>query len=120
MLEEAMRQSDVDPSGAKFLTEPTVLRAMRQAALDAGSGMFAAPTANSIIGYETLTSTLFTDDNIYMVQPQEVVCCEWGGLNIMVDPYTEAHKDVVRIIANMYADAAILRTDAVKGGDIGS
>ena len=55
-----------------------------------------------------------------MVQPQEVVCCEWGGLNIMVDPYTEAHKDVVRIIANMYADAAILRTDAVKGGDIGA
>ena len=120
LLEEAMRQSDVDPSGAKFLTEPTVLRRMRRAALDAGSGMFAAPNANSIIGYETLTSTLFTDNNIYMVQPQEVVCCEWGGLNIMVDPYTEAHKDVVRIIANMYADAAILRNDAVKGGDIGS
>ena len=118
LLEELMRADDVDPSGAVFLTEPGVLRALRQASLDAGSGMFAAPNANSIIGYNTVTSTLIGDDLIYMIQPQEVVTCEWGGLNIMVDPYTEAHKDTVRIIANMYADVAVLRTDGVKGGDL--
>ncbi len=118
LMEEVMRNADVDPSGSKFLTEPSVLRKLRRAALDAGSGMFAAPSADNVIGYEAMTSTLFGDDQLFLVQPQEVVCCEWGGLNIMVDPYTEAHKDVVRIIANMYADAAILRQDAVVGGDL--
>lgn len=118
LMEEVMRNADVDPSGSKFLTEPSVLRKLRRAALDAGSGMFAAPSADNVIGYEAMTSTLFGDDQLFLVQPQEVVCCEWGGLNIMVDPYTEAHKDVVRIIANMYADAAILREDAVVGGDL--
>lgn len=118
LMEEAMRNADVDPAGAKFITEPTMLRKLRRAALDTGSGMFAAPSANNVIGYETLTSTLITDDQIFLAQPQEVVCCEWGGLNIMVDPYTEAHKDVVRIIANMYADCTLLRTDAVIGYDV--
>lgn len=118
LMEEALRAADVDPAGAKFITEPGILRQLRTASLDAGSGMFAAPNANSVIGYDTITSTLVGDDQIFLAQPQEVVCCEWGGLNIMVDPYTEAHKDVVRIIANMYADCTLLRTDAVIGYDV--
>ena len=118
LMEEALRANDVDPAGAKFVTEPGILRRLRTASLDTGSGMFAAPNANNVIGYECLTSTLISDDQIFMAKPEEVVCCEWGGLNIMVDPYTEAHKDVVRIIANMYADCTLLRTDAVIGYDV--
>lgn len=118
LMEQALRDADVDPAGAKFVTEPSVLRRLRTASLDAGSGVFAAPNANNVIGYDCLTSTLISDDQIFMAKPEEVVCCEWGGLNIMVDPYTEAHKDVVRIIANMYADCTLLRTDAVIGYDI--
>lgn len=117
-MEEALRAADVDPAGAKFVTEPGILRALRTATLDAGSGMFAAPNANNVIGYECITSTLVADDQIFLAKPEEVVCCEWGGLNIMVDPYTEAHKDVVRIIANMYADVTLLRNDAVIGYDV--
>ena len=118
LMEQALRDADVDPAGAKFVTEPGILRQLRTASLDAGSGVFAAPNANNVIGYECLTSTLIADDQIFLAQPQEVVCCEWGGLNIMVDPYTEAHKDVVRIIANMYADCTLLRHDAVIGYDV--
>ena len=118
LMEEALRAADVDPAGAKFVTEPGILRQLRQASLDAGSGIFAAPNANNVIGYDCITSTLISDDQIFMAKPEEVVCCEWGGLNIMVDPYTEAHKDVVRIIANMYADCTLLRTDAVIGYDV--
>jgi len=114
-LEELLREGDVDPAGAFFLTEPTLYRDMRQATLDAGSGVFAATSASRIGEYEAIVSTLFTNGNAYMVKPEDLVVAEWGGLNLQVDPYTEAHLDVVRIIANMYVDCKILRAAGVKG-----
>ena len=114
-LEELLREGDVDPAGAFFLTEPTLYREMRQATLDAGSGVFAATSASRIGEYEAIVSTLFTNGNAYLVKPEDLVVAEWGGLNLQVDPYTEAHKDVVRIIANMYVDCKILRAAGVKG-----
>lgn len=114
-LEQLLREGNVDPIGAYILTEPTLYRNLRQATLDAGSGVFAADSVSRIGDYSAIVSTLFTDGNAYMVKPEDMVVAEWGGLNIMVDPYTEAHKDVVRIIANMYVDCGILRTAGVKG-----
>jgi HK97 family phage prohead protease/HK97 family phage major capsid protein len=117
LLEEALRDAGVDYTGAYFLMEAGAFKTLRRATLDAGSGLMAAPDRNNVIGYPTLVSSLFTDDNVYMVQPADLVCAEWGGINIMVDPYTEAHKDVVRIVANMYMDCAILREAGVQGYD---
>jgi HK97 family phage prohead protease/HK97 family phage major capsid protein len=114
-LEELLREGDVDPAGAFFLTEPTLYRDMRQATLDAGSGVFAATSASRIGEYEAIVSTLFTDGHAYLVKPEDLVVAEWGGLNLQVDPYTEAHLDVVRIIANMYVDCKILRAAGVQG-----
>lgn len=114
-LEQLLREGNVDPIGAYILTEPTLYRNLRQATLDAGSGVFAADSVSRIGDYSAIVSTLFTDGNAYMVKPDDMVVAEWGGLNIMVDPYTEAHNDVVRIIANMYVDCDILRTAGVKG-----
>jgi HK97 family phage major capsid protein len=115
LLEEALRDAGVDYEGAYFLMEAGAFKTLRRATLDAGSGLMAAPDRNNVIGYPTLVSSLFTDDNVYMVQPADLAVAEWGGINIMVDPYTEAHKDVVRIVANMYVDCAILRAAGVKG-----
>ena len=117
-LEELLREGNVDPAGAYILTEPTLYREMRRATLDAGSGLFAATSASRVGDYNAIVSTMFTDGNAYMVKPEDVVCAEWGGINIQVDPYTLAHKDVVRIIANQYVDCKILRAAGVVGVDL--
>jgi hypothetical protein len=117
-LEELLREGNVDPAGAYILTDPTLYRLMRRASLDAGSGLFAANSASRVGDYNAIVSTLFSNGNAYMVKPEDVVCAEWGGVNIQVDPYTLAHKDVVRIIANMYVDCKILRSAGVVGVDL--
>lgn len=114
-LEEALRDAGVNYEGSYFLMEAGAFRQLRRATLDSGSGLFAAPDRNNVIGYPALVSSLFTDDTVYMVQPTDLVVAEWGGINILVDPYTEAHKDVVRIVANMYTSCAITRAAGVQG-----
>ena len=89
-LEQLLREGNVDPAGAFFLTEPTLYRQMRQATLDAGSGIFAATSASRIGEYEAIVSTLFTDGNAYMVKPEDLVVAD-GGLN--TGRSTEAHHE---------------------------
>lgn len=39
----------------------------------------------------------------------ELIICEWGGLDITVDPYTLASKGQVRVIASMFVDGGLRR-----------
>lgn len=42
----------------------------------------------------------------------------WGGVDLTVDPYTKAADGQIRIVVNMYVDAAILREEAFVAGDL--
>lgn len=43
----------------------------------------------------------------------------WGGVDLTVDPYTKAADGQIRLVVNMYVDAAILREEAFVTGEIG-
>ena len=39
----------------------------------------------------------------------------WGGINLIIDPYTDADYGVTRIIANIYRDVEILNYNGFDG-----
>ena len=47
---------------------------------------------------------------IIFLDPADIFFAVFGGLDVTVDPYTDAHKGQVRLIADYYADGAIRRT----------
>jgi HK97 family phage major capsid protein len=44
----------------------------------------------------------------------DLIIGQWGGYDILVDPYTQAHLGEVRILVNCYFDAAVARTASFK------
>lgn len=42
----------------------------------------------------------------------------WGGVDLTVDPYTQAGNGKIRLVVNMYVDAAILREEAFVTGEV--
>jgi hypothetical protein len=40
---------------------------------------------------------------------KEIITGQWGGMNLIVDPYTDAARGVVRVIANEYRDVQTLQ-----------
>ena len=44
----------------------------------------------------------------------------WGGIDITVDPYTQAGNGAIRLVVNVYMDAALhtAATNVIKFGDI--
>lgn len=42
----------------------------------------------------------------------------WSGLDLIVDPYTQAHKGAVRLVVNMYVDFGVARPETLVAGKL--
>lgn len=110
-LEEELMVDNVDSANIRILASPAAYRQNRQLSLDAGSGLlFASSPADrrEVLGYGTVVSSSVDTGHLYMMDATRAVQCRWGGLNLIIDPYTDADKGVVRIIANVYRQFACL------------
>lgn len=116
-VEAALLALDVDLDNVVAISAANAYRTMRALSFDAGSGdLFAgSPLARtSIAGYDTVVSSQATSQTISFFDKTQLVTAQWGGLNLIVDPYTDAAKGVVRIIANEYRDVQALQEGSFK------
>lgn len=67
---------------------------------------------NEINGYPVLCSSAVTDKGIVMGNFSDLVIGQWGGIDLTVDPYTQAANNKVRLVINAYFDAKVRRADA--------
>jgi len=120
ILEEELMVDNVDNGNIRVLASPTAYRKNRQLSLDAGSGLlFASSPADrqTVLGYGTVINSSVTAGELYMMDANRAVQCRWGGLNLIIDPYTDADKGVVRIIANVYRQFACLTNMTNRGSN---
>ena len=110
LMEEDLLTANAFASNAKFLMHPKVLRNLKRAALDAGSGKFAAE-GQSIYGYPAIvTTTEMTNVEAMFADFSDLAVAYWGGIDVLVDPYTSGASGLVRVIANAHVDAAPRRS----------
>lgn len=117
-LEEDLMGRDVDLNMVKILCAPGAYRVARTLSLDAGSGfLFAASPLErrNVLGYDTVVSSQVTAGEFFMFDYTQLVTGEWGGLNLIIDPYTDAHLGVVRILANVYKSVTTLQDECFDG-----
>lgn len=120
-----------NPAGANLalLMDPTMAASLKNVSQSAGGPI--ANVSNEILGYRVFTSTnvsaktvvaktyfsgITSTTNetsvrpIYFLDPADIFYATFGNLDVTIDGFTEAHKGVVRLIADYYADGAIRRT----------
>ena len=117
-LEAALLGADVDLANIKVLASSTAFREARTLSLDSGSGMLMGTSPLdrlNVIGYDTVVSSSVTAGDMHFLDNTQCVMGNWGGLNIMVDPYTDANYGIVRIIANAYKSFKTLQGAGFKG-----
>ena len=119
-LEAALMGRDVPLENVVALSGAAAYRAMRALSHDAGSGMLFAgsPLENrDVMGYPTMVSSQMggSGKHFFMFDKEQVVTGTWGGLNLIIDPYTDADHGVTRIIANVYRDVEILNYNGFDG-----
>lgn len=117
-LEEKLLENDVDLGNVVGLSGATAYRELRTLSHDAGSGMlFAESPLNrrQVMGYATTISSSVTATEFYMVDRTQLITGTWGGLNLIIDPYSDADYGVTRIVANVYRNVLTLQADGFEG-----
>ena len=66
---------------------------------------------NEVNGYPVLTTGNCA--GVAFGKWDELVIAQWGSLDIIIDPYTQAKKNAVRIVVNAFFDAKPRRSEAI-------
>ena len=67
---------------------------------------------NELNGYPVMCTSAVTGKGVIMANWSDLVIGQWGGIDLVVDPYTQAANGKVRLVINAYFDAKPRRTGA--------
>ena len=114
---------NADVGSLSYLTNSKVRGQAKQTIVDSGSGRYIWPVnAEEVNGYPVGVSNLVPDNltkgtgtglsALIYGNFNDLVIGQWGGLEVLVDPYTQATSGIVRMVINMYADVAVLHPES--------
>lgn len=105
-LEEANVRGDI-----KFIVSPSAKAKLKTTKLDAGSGKFVME-GNEVNGYPVLCTSAVAGKGVIYGNFNDLVIGQWGGIDLTVDPYTQAANGKVRLVINAYFDAKPRRAES--------
>ena len=105
-----------DYSGEKrFVMGPSAKSAFKQATISgAKSDLRLLLEDGEVDGYPVSDSSNVVAGGYAFGDFSELVVAQWGGIDIVVDPYTLATKNAIRLVINAYFDAEVRRNGAIK------
>lgn len=114
---------DYNSETMAFLVNPILKGEMMQTKLDEGSGQFLMDSSNNLFGYPVAVSTL-VPTNIASTKTaaifgdfSNVTLANWGGVDIILDPFVRAEYGQVRIVVNSYWDVKLKQPKAFAFGN---
>lgn len=121
-LEKAVAAANGDISTLSYLLNPKVRGAFRKTEISNGSGRFAMEDNNMAAGYRAFTTTNVPSDltkgsgtglsAILFGDFSQLILAQWGGLDLIVNPYTRAKAGLVEMIVNQYVDVGVRHAES--------
>ncbi len=120
-LETAIAKENADVGSLGYLTNSKVRGALKSTKKDAGSGIFLMENGE-LNGYRVGVTNLVPSDGtkgsgshlstLIFGNFNDLLIGQWGGLDIILDPYTQARKATVRLTLNGFYDVMVLRAES--------
>lgn len=112
-MEKLILEDNADLSSMAYLTTPGIRYFLKGLAVDSGSGLFVWGNDNTIVGIPAYASnnvpsnlTKGTSSGvchaILLGCWNQLLIGQWGGLDIVVDPYSSSKNNMVDIVVNAH------------------
>lgn len=119
LLQGSVAATNAEVAGSFALNEAQKHR-LRAVAKDSGSGRFVVEN-NAIDGYNVYGSNQIVDGDVwYSGNWGALYIAMWGGVDLIVDPYTGADTGNTRLVGHVAFDVAVSHAEAFKVGQTGS
>lgn len=96
----------------KFIVAPTAKAVLKTTVKGANANAGFIMQNGEVEGYDVLCSSAVASKGIVMGNFSDYVIGQWGGIELTVDPYTQAANGKVRLVVNAYFDAKPRRAEA--------
>ena len=108
-LEAANVRGDI-----KFIVSPSAKAVLKTTLKDTKNTVSGyIQNGNEINGYPVLASSAVAGKGIVFGNFSDLVIGQWGGIDLTIDPYTQAANGKVRLVINAYFDAKVRRPEAI-------
>ena len=104
-LEDANVYGDI-----KFIVAPTAKAILKTTQKGENAGFIMQD--GEVEGYGVYSSSAVANKGVVMGNFADYVICQWGGIELTVDPYTQAANGKVRLVVNAYFDGKPRRAEA--------
>ena len=114
---------NADVATLNFLMNPIIKGELMSLETDSGSGLFVMDNTNSLLGYNVAVSTLMPttiDTNktaVIFGNFADLVIANWGGVDLLVDPYTLADNAQVKVVINSFWDVKLKQPKSFAFGN---
>lgn len=99
----------------RFVMSPTAKSSFKQTTISGEkSDLRLLMQGNEVDGYPVSSSSNVVTGGYAFGDFSELVVAQWGGIDIVVDPYTLATKNAIRLVINAFFDAKVRREGAIK------
>lgn len=99
----------------RFVMSPSAKSAFKQTTVSGEkSDLRMLMNGNEVDGYPVSASSNVVDGGYAFGDFKELVVAQWGSIDIVVDPYSLATKNAIRLVINAFFDAKVRRAGAIK------
>ena len=104
-MEQTLEEKNVG-GNIKFIASPAAKAVLRTTAVGGTkSDLRMLMEGNEIDGISTLVTNGMTSKGLILGNFNDLVIGQWGGIDLTVDPYTQAANGKIRLVVNAYFDA---------------
>lgn len=95
----------------KFIVSPSAKADLKTTDKGTDTGKYLME-GNEVNGYPVISTSAVAGKGVIFGNFADLAIGQWGGIDLTVDPYTQAAKGKVRLVINAYFDAKPRRTEA--------
>ena len=111
-MEQTLEEKNVG-GNIKFIASPAAKAVLRTTAVGGTkSDLRMLMEGNEIDGISTLVTNGMISKGLILGNFNDLVIGQWGGIDLTVDPYTQAANGKIRLVVNAYFDAKPQRADS--------
>lgn len=119
-LETAVADDNALLGNLAYILPPSMAGALKSTARDTNGGAGFVLENGQINGYNAIVSKQATAGNMYFGNFSDLLIGMFGGLDIVVDPYTASTTGTVRVVALQSVDAAVRHAESFAFGNDGA
>lgn len=118
-LETAVAEDNALNGNLSYILPPAMYGALKTTEKATNTAQFVVEPGGTINGYNAIVSAQATAGNLYFGNFDDLLIGMFGGLDIVVDPYTASTSGTVRVVAMQSVDVAVRHAVSFAFGNDG-